>query len=104
MACAGDVPTLETLPYPDARRAMTDRLLHRQPLRRGLFSRHDDVHIMPAPQTMVGGRKQAIGIRRKIYADNIRLLVDNVVDETNSPASSICLKRRRVSRKRSARS
>ena len=70
-------------PFPDAdaRRAVLDRLVHGQPLRRGLFAGDDDVDVVAALQAMVGDRKQAIGVRRQIDANDLGLLVGHVVDE-----------------------
>ena len=60
---------------------MPDRLVHRQPLRRGLLAGHDDVDEIAAAQAAVGDPKQAIGIRRQVNADDFGLLVDDMVDE-----------------------
>ena len=64
-----------------ARRAVLDGLVHRQPLRRRLLSRHDDVDVIAASQTMVGDRQQTIRVGRQIDANDLRLLVDDMIDE-----------------------
>ena len=69
------------LPDPEPGGAVFDRLVHRQPLRRGLLAGDDDVDVVPAAQAVVGDREQAVGIRRQVDADDLGLLVDDVVDE-----------------------
>src|SRR5262249_9150931 len=54
---------------------------HREPLWRGLFTRHYDVDIIAAAQTVVGYRQERVGVRRQVDADDLRLLVDDVIDE-----------------------
>ena len=56
-------------------------LVHVQPLRRGLFAGHDHVDVVAAAQAMIGHRKQRVGVGRQIDADDLRLFVDDVVDE-----------------------
>ena len=70
-------------PFPDAeaRGAVLDRLVHRQPLRRRLLAGDDDVHVVAAAQAVVGDREQAVGVRRQIDAHDLGLLVDDMVDE-----------------------
>ena len=70
------------LPDADALTAMLDGGVHRQPLRRRVFARDHDVDVMTAAQAVVHHRQQAVGIRRKINAHDLGLLVDNVVDKT----------------------
>ena len=60
---------------------MPARLFHRQPLGRGLLSRHDDVDVVAAAQAVVGDRKQAVAVGRQIDPDHFGLLVDHMVDE-----------------------
>ena len=48
-------------------------------------SRDDDVHVVAAAQAVVGHRKQAVGIRRQVDPDGLRLLVDDVIDEPPDP-------------------
>ena len=69
------------LPDPEAGRAVLDRLVHRQPLRRRLLAGDDDVDVVPAAQAVVGDRQQAVGVGRQVDADDLGLLVDDVVDE-----------------------
>jgi hypothetical protein len=70
-------------PFPDSQSglAVLDRLVHRQPLRRRLLASDNDVDVVAAPQAVIGHREQAIGVRRQIDADNVGLLVDDVIDE-----------------------
>ena len=79
----GLAATVVAGPLPDAEPggAMLDRLVHRQPLRRRLFAGHDDVDVVSAAQAVVGNRQQAVGVRRQVDADDLGLLVDDVVDE-----------------------
>ena len=60
---------------------MFDGLVHREPLRRGLLAGDNDVDVVAAAQAVIGHRQQAIGIRRQIDADDLRLLVDDMVNE-----------------------
>src|SRR6185437_6338697 len=70
-------------PGPDANAlsAMLHGGIHAQPLRGRMFSSDDDIHVMPATQTMVHDRQQTIGIRRQVHPDNLGLFIDHVVDE-----------------------
>ena len=67
------------MPMPAVQCLMAAR--HVQPLRGRVLAGHDHVDVVPAPQAMVGHRKQAVGVRRQVDADHVRLLVDDVVDE-----------------------
>ena len=69
-------------PDADALGAMLDGGVHRQPLRRRVFARDHDVDVMAAAQAVVHHRQQAVGIRRKVNAHDLGLLVHDVVDET----------------------
>ena len=60
---------------------MLDGRVHVEPLRLGLLSGDDHVDIIAAAQAVVGHRKQGIGVRRKIDADDVGFLVHHVVDE-----------------------
>ena len=55
--------------------------VHRQPLRRRLLAGDDDVDVVAAAQAVVGDREQAVGVGRQVDADDLGLLVDDVVDE-----------------------
>ena len=70
-------------PLPDAEAggAVLDRLVHRQPLRRRLLAGHDHVDVVAAAQAVVGHAQQRVGVRRQVDADDLGLLVDDVVDE-----------------------
>ncbi len=60
---------------------MPDGLVHGQPLRRGLLACDNHVDIVAAAQAVVRHRKKRIGVRRQIDPDDVRFLVDDVVDE-----------------------
>ena len=70
-------------PLPDANAlgAVDDGLLHGEPLRQRVLASHDDVDVVPSAQAMVEHRQQAIGVRRQIDPNDIRLLVDHVIEE-----------------------
>ena len=70
-------------PFPDAdpRRAVPDRLVHGQPLGRRMLAGHDDIDVVLAAQTVVGDGQQTVGIRRQVDADDLGLLVDDMIDE-----------------------
>ena len=69
------------LPDPEPGLAVLDRLVHRQPLGRGLLAGDDDVDVVAAAQAVIGDRQQAVGVGRQVDADDLGLLVDDVVDE-----------------------
>ena len=52
-----------------------------EPLGGGMFAGDDDVDVMAAAQAVVHDGEQAIGIGRKIDADDLGFFVDDVVDE-----------------------
>src|SRR5579863_1324810 len=54
---------------------------HLQPLQLRLFARDNDIYVMPAPQTVVDHRQERIRIGGKIDADDVRLLIDDRIDE-----------------------
>jgi hypothetical protein len=56
-------------------------LVHRQPLGCWLLAGHDHVHQVPAAQAPVGDAQETVSIRRQVDADDLRLLVDDVIDE-----------------------
>ena len=55
--------------------------IHIQPLRRGLFAGDDDIDVVAAAQAVIRHGEQTVGIRRKIDADDLGLLVHDVIDE-----------------------
>ena len=61
--------------------AVFERLVHRQPLRGRLLAGDDDVDVVSAAQTMIGHREQAVGIGRQVDADDLSLLIDDMVDK-----------------------
>ena len=70
-------------PLPDAEPtgAVGDGLLHRQVGQLGLLAGDDEVDVVAAAQAVVADREQAVGVRRQVDADDLGLLVDDVVDE-----------------------
>ena len=69
------------VPDADSAGAVGDRVLHRQELERGLLAGDDDVDVVAAAQAVVGDREEAVRVRRQVDADDLRLLVHDVVDE-----------------------
>src|SRR5687767_2608225 len=61
--------------------AMQNRLVHGEVLEGRLLPGNYHVYIVSASQTMVGHREKAVGIRGQIHADDLRLLIDHVIDE-----------------------
>ena len=70
------------LPDPDPGRAVLDRLIHGQPLRRRLLAGYDHVHVVAASQAVVRHAQERIGIRRQVDPDHLRFLVHDVIDKT----------------------
>ena len=60
---------------------MDDSFLHGQPLRQRVLARHDDIDVVPSAQAMVEHRQEAVGVRRQIDPNDVRLLVDHVIEE-----------------------
>jgi hypothetical protein len=58
-----------------------DRFLHRQVVKGGLLARHDEVHVVAAAQAVIGDREQGVRVGREVDADDLGLLVHDVVDE-----------------------
>src|SRR5215472_10213767 len=83
MTTSGSVPAVITRPFPDPEPGGTvlDRLVHREPLGRRLLAGDDDVDVVAAPEAVVGDRKQAVRVGRKIDAHYLGLLVHDVIDE-----------------------
>jgi hypothetical protein len=50
-------------------------------LRSRLLAGDNDINVIAAAQAVVGDREQAIGIGRQIHANDLGLLVDDVVNE-----------------------
>src|SRR5450759_979017 len=69
------------VPDSDAAGAVQDRLLHGQPVGRGLLAGHDDVDVVAAPQAVVRDRQHRVGVRRQIDSDDLGLLVDDDIDK-----------------------
>jgi hypothetical protein len=70
------------LPHANAFAAVLDRVVHSQPLRRGMLAGDHHVDVVPAPQAMIHDGQQAIRVGRQVHADDFGLLVDHVVDES----------------------
>jgi hypothetical protein len=69
------------LPDTDARGAVLDGGVHRQPLRGRVLARDHEVHVMTAAQAVVHDREQTVGVGRKVRSHYLRLLVHDEVDE-----------------------
>ena len=69
------------IPDADAGGAVLDRVVHVEPLQRGLFAGHDHVHVIAAAQAMIGDREQAVRVGRQIHAHDVGFLVHDVIDE-----------------------
>src|SRR5271166_4525487 len=69
------------LPDADSLGAMDDGLLYGEPLRQRVLARYDDVDVVPSAQAMVEHRQEAIGVRRQLNPNDVRLLVDHVIEE-----------------------
>src|ERR1700722_3577276 len=71
-------------PLPDANsfRAVNNSGVHGQPLGQGMLSCDDHVDVIPATQAVIENRQQAVGIRWKVNAHDISLLVDDVVEKS----------------------
>ena len=52
-----------------------------QPLRQCVLSRDDDVHVVPAAQAMINDRQQTVRVGWEVDADDVGLLVDDMVEE-----------------------
>ena len=77
----GAVVVARPLPDAEAAGAVRDRLVHRQVVQRRLLAGHDHVDVVARAQAVVGDRQQAVGVGRQVDADDLGLLVDDVVDE-----------------------
>ena len=69
------------LPDPDAAGAVHDRVVHRQVVQRRLLAGDDHVDVVAAAQAVVGDRQERVRVGRQVDADDLRLLVHDVVDE-----------------------
>ena len=69
------------LPDADALSAVLYGLLHSQPLWTRMFGGDDDVHVVAGADAVVKAAQQAVCIRRQVQADNVGLLVGDVVEE-----------------------
>ena len=73
------------VPDADAAGAVQQGVVHAEPRRRRLLAGHDHVDVVAAAQAVVGDGQQAVGVRRQVDADDVGLLVDDVVDEARGP-------------------
>ena len=69
------------LPDADAGAAMLDGGVHIEPLRCRLLAGDDHIDHVAAAQTVIRDTQQRVCIGRQIDADDLRLLVDDVIDE-----------------------
>ena len=78
------ISTVITRPLPHAQsfRAVLSRLFHGEPLRLGLLSGNDQVHIVTTAHTVIGYGEKRVGIWRKVDANDFRLFVDQMIDES----------------------
>ena len=60
---------------------MGDGFVDGEPLRRGLLAGDDEVDVVAAAQAVVGDGEQGVGVGREIDADDVGLLVEQVIDE-----------------------
>ena len=67
------------VPDADALGAVLYRLLHGEPLGAGVLAGHDDIHIVPALDTVVKAAEQAVSVRRQIHAHDVRLFVRHMI-------------------------
>src|SRR5712692_8328974 len=76
-------PVVCTCPLPNANTgsAVFDGGLHVEPLQCGLLAGNDHIDIMAASQTMIGDGKQAIGVGRKVNANDVGFLIYHMIDE-----------------------
>ena len=58
-----------------------DRLVHVEPLQGRLLAGDDDVDVVAAAQAVVRDGEQRVRVRRQVHADDLGLLVHDVVDE-----------------------
>lgn len=69
------------LPDPEATGAVRDSLVHGEEVRRRLLARDDHVDVVPAAQAVVVRAEKGVGVRRKVDAHDLGLLVHDMVDE-----------------------
>ena len=62
-------------------RAVHDGVFNREVLEAGLLAGHDHIDVVPAPEAVVGDGEQRVRVRRQVDADDLRLLIHDVVDE-----------------------
>ena len=79
----GLAPFVIAGPIPDANAfgAMDDGFLQIQILQVLLLVAHDHVHVVLAAQAMIGNRKQAVHVRRKINAGHVGAFVDHDIEK-----------------------
>jgi hypothetical protein len=82
----GLVAVAAARPVPDAQsaRAVGDGLIHGQPLWAGVLPRDDDVDVVPRAQAVVEGGEQRVRVGGQVGADDLGLLVEDMVDEPRS--------------------
>ncbi len=60
---------------------MTNGVVHGEPLRLHVLAGDDHVDVVAAAQAMVRYGKERVGVGRKVDANHLGLLVDDMVDE-----------------------
>ena len=60
---------------------MEDGVVHGQPVRLRLLAGDYDVHVLAAPQAVIGHGQKRVGVRWQIDTDHLGLLVDDMIDE-----------------------
>src|SRR5437899_3078536 len=91
---SGDIPSarhhdirlaalVRTGPGPNAytSRAVSNRSIHIEPLQLRLLAGDNYVYVVPTAQTVIGHRKQRVGVRRQVDAYNVGFLVHHEIDE-----------------------
>src|SRR6185437_4232791 len=70
-------------PRPDTypRSAMTSGRIDIEPLPFQLLAGDDQVHVIPASETVIGHGQQAIGVRRQIDPNDLGAFIRNMIDE-----------------------
>ena len=73
------------LPHAEAARAVDDCVVHGQVVERRLLAGDDHVDVVAAAQAVIGDGEEGVGVRRQVDADDLGLLVHDVVDEARDP-------------------
>jgi hypothetical protein len=60
---------------------MHNSLIHGEPLWKRVLPCNHDVHVVSAAQAVVEDGQEAVGVGREITANDVSLLVDDVIEE-----------------------